>query len=40
MKAFLLACIVALGMGIGAYSILEQNQVPVGQKFSSGATRL
>jgi hypothetical protein len=40
MKAFLLACIVALGMGIGAYAVLENNQVSADRKFSSGSTRL
>jgi uncharacterized protein HemX len=40
MKAFLAAVIVALGLGVGAYAVLETNQVAVGQKFTSGATRL
>jgi uncharacterized protein HemX len=40
MKAFLMAVIVALGLGIGAYTVLEQNQMGASQKFSSGATRL
>jgi uncharacterized protein HemX len=40
MKAFLVAVIVALGMGIAAYTVLEQNQMGATQKFSSGATRL
>lgn len=40
MKAFLSAVIVALAMGIGAYGILEQNQMGASEKFSSGATRL
>jgi uncharacterized protein HemX len=40
MKAFLVAVIVALGLGIGAYSVLEQNQIGAAQKYSSGSTRL
>jgi uncharacterized protein HemX len=40
MKAFLIAVIVALGLGIGSYAVLEQSQVPTVQKYSSGATRL
>jgi hypothetical protein len=40
MKAFLSAVIVALVMGIGAYTVLEQNQMGATEKFSSGATRL
>jgi uncharacterized protein HemX len=40
MKAFLMAVIVALGLGIGAYTVLEQNQMGASQKFSSGSTRL
>jgi uncharacterized protein HemX len=40
MKAFLVAVIVALGMGIGAYTVLEQNQIGATEKFSSGSTRL
>ncbi len=40
MKAFLSAVIVALGLGIAAYAVLEQSQVPAGQKYSSGSTRL
>jgi uncharacterized membrane protein (DUF106 family) len=40
MKAFLLSVIVALGLGIAAYTVLEQNQMGASQKFSSGSTRL
>jgi hypothetical protein len=40
MKAFLSAVIVALVMGIGAYALLEQSQMGVSEKYSSGATRL
>jgi hypothetical protein len=39
-KAFLCAVIVALGLGIGAYTVLESNQMAADQKFRSGATRL
>ncbi len=40
MKAFLSAVIVALGLGIAAYALLEQNQTGATQKFTSGAARL
>jgi hypothetical protein len=40
MKAFLCAIIVALGMGVGAYTVLETNQMATDQKFRSSATRL
>jgi hypothetical protein len=40
MKAFLSAVIVALVAGIGAYAVLEQNQMGASQKYSSGSTRL
>jgi hypothetical protein len=40
MKAFLAAVIVSLILGIGAYAVLETNQVSVGQKFTSSSTRL
>jgi hypothetical protein len=39
-KAFLSAIIVALGMGILAYTVLESSQMASDQKFRSGSTRL
>jgi uncharacterized protein HemX len=39
-KAFLSAVIVALGLGIAAYAVLEKSQVSADQKYSSGSTRL
>jgi hypothetical protein len=39
-KAFLFAVIVALGMGVAAYTVLESNQQAADQKFRSGSTRL
>lgn len=40
MKAFLVAVVVALGMGIGAYTVLESSQMASVEKFRSGAARL
>jgi hypothetical protein len=39
MKAFLVAVIVALGMGVGAFMVMERNQVTAESKFSSGSVR-
>jgi hypothetical protein len=39
MKAFLAAIIVAVGMGVVAASVLEGNQMTVGQKYSTNSVR-
>jgi hypothetical protein len=39
MKAFVLAVVVALGMGYGAAQILESNQMSVEAKFSGSNVR-
>jgi hypothetical protein len=39
MKAFLLAVIVAIGMGVGAAALLETQQKPADAAFSTGGVR-
>jgi uncharacterized membrane protein YoaK (UPF0700 family) len=39
MKAFLVAIVVAVGMGVVAASVLESSQMTVGQKYATGNVR-
>ncbi len=39
MKAFLIAVVVAIGMGLGAATILESSQMSAQSKFSSSNVR-